>query len=84
MRLTPQEAGRLGGLKGGKSRSAAKIAAARRNGFQPTKPEGVRTAPEPVKHPRIIHIVPAPSTRKVPAPPAFEFDELNQLEEGGE
>jgi|HubBroStandDraft_5_1064220.scaffolds.fasta_scaffold17762_1 hypothetical protein len=33
-RITPQEAGRRGGLIGGKSRSAAKLAAARRNGFQ--------------------------------------------------
>ena len=35
-RMTPQEVGRLGGLKGGRSRSAAKQAAARRNGFQKT------------------------------------------------
>lgn len=37
-RLTPQEAGRKGGLKGGKSRSEAKLAAARRNGFQKQEP----------------------------------------------
>lgn len=35
-RLTPQEAGRLGGLKGGRSRSAKKLAACKRNGFQKT------------------------------------------------
>jgi len=35
-RLTPQEAGRLGGLKGGRSRSEKKLAACRRNGFQKT------------------------------------------------
>jgi hypothetical protein len=33
-RMTPQEAGRRGGLLGGKSRSAKKLAAALRNGFQ--------------------------------------------------
>ncbi len=37
-RITPQEAGRLGGLKGGKSRSAAKLAACRKNGFQRPAP----------------------------------------------
>jgi hypothetical protein len=34
MRLTPQEAG----AKGGRSRSVKKIAACRRNGFQPSEP----------------------------------------------
>jgi hypothetical protein len=37
-RMTPQEAGRKGGLIGGRSRSPAKLAAARRNGFQRTEP----------------------------------------------
>lgn len=36
IRMTPQEAGRKGGLVGGKSRSAVKIAACRKNGFQKT------------------------------------------------
>jgi hypothetical protein len=34
----PVAAGRKGGLKGGRSRSAAKLAAAKRNGFQRRKP----------------------------------------------
>jgi len=37
-RISPQEAGRRGGLIGGRSRSAAKLAACRRNGFQRTAP----------------------------------------------
>lgn len=49
-RLTPQEAGRKGGLKGGKSRSEAKLAAARRNGFQKQEPtpEKVPTERAPI------------------------------------
>ena len=35
-RITAVEAGRLGGQIGGRSRSAAKVAASRRNGFQKT------------------------------------------------
>lgn len=37
-RITPQEAGRLGGLRGGKSRSTAKLAACKKNGFQKAAP----------------------------------------------
>jgi hypothetical protein len=38
-RMTASEAGRRGGLIGGRSRSTAKLAAARRNGFQPQTPQ---------------------------------------------
>ncbi len=45
-RITPQEAGRRGGLIGGKSRSAAKLAAAKKNGFQRTPaPESEQAQP---------------------------------------
>jgi hypothetical protein len=37
-RMTPQEAGRRGGKVGGRSRSAAKLAACKRNGFQKAEP----------------------------------------------
>jgi hypothetical protein len=103
--MTPQEAGRLGGAIGGKSRSAAKIAAARRNGFQKTEPAA--PTPEPRKatlspaeldeicekyapgapaHKPPLTVVPAPSNRKPPAPsvPVIPWDELSQIEEGGE
>jgi hypothetical protein len=52
-RITPAEAGRRGGLIGGRSRSAAKLSAARRNGFQPTKPpeEASQPAPPPTAVP---------------------------------
>lgn len=48
MRMTPQEAGRLGGLKGGKSTSAAKRAAAKRNGFQKTTEPGAPATKPPL------------------------------------
>ena len=48
MPADPRAAGRKGGLIGGKSKSAAKLAAARRNGFQRVEnlpsPEPVATA----------------------------------------
>jgi hypothetical protein len=43
-RMTPQEAGRLGGLKGGRSKSRAKLDAARHNGFK--KVDESKPAPE--------------------------------------
>jgi hypothetical protein len=42
--MSAAEAGR----KGGRSRSAAKLAAARRNGFQPCREDNQPTAPPPV------------------------------------
>lgn len=47
-RMTPQEAGRLGGLKGGKSRSEKKLAAARRNGFQKQAATPMQKLPDPM------------------------------------
>jgi hypothetical protein len=62
MPADPVEAGRKGGRIGGRSKSPAKIAAAKRNGFQPRQPvEQPAPAPEPVTE------QPAPSS----APRAF-------------
>jgi hypothetical protein len=44
-RMTAQEAGRKGGKVGGKSRSAAKLAACKKNGFQKTAPAPAAPAP---------------------------------------
>jgi hypothetical protein len=56
MPSNPREAGR----KGGASRSEAKLAAARRNGFQKT------TAEEPAPERPHVIVVPAPSNRRPP------------------
>ena len=60
-RMTPQEAGRKGGLIGGHSRSAAKLAACRRNGFQRTAPtpdaEQEQAAPLIVHQPAPIELL---------------------------
>jgi len=76
-RMTASEAGRLGGLKGGKSKSAAKLAAAKRNGFQPrAKAAPAEAKPDTVeKLRRICTVVPAPSNRKPPAPVPDEFSQ---------
>ena len=76
LRMTPSEAGRLGGLKGGKSRSEKKLAAARCNGFQKaTKAEPVPTVPGE-KFRRVIAV---PSNREAPNPqPTTATDELQQ------
>lgn len=39
--------GRLGGMKGGKSKSAAKIAAVRENGRKGGRPKGSKNRPKP-------------------------------------
>jgi hypothetical protein len=44
-RINAAEAGRKGGMVGGKSRSAAKLAACRRNGFQKMNSENEITIP---------------------------------------
>jgi hypothetical protein len=59
--MDTREAGKLGGLIGGKSRSAAKLNAARRNGF---KPKAAPTAPRQVP-------VPVSNTLTIPEPPAW-------------
>ena len=56
-RMSASEAGRKGGLIGGKSRSPAKLAACKRNGFQKAAPE----APAPQLAPIAA-----------PAPPVFK------------
>lgn len=72
MPADPVEAGR----KGGRSRSAAKLAAARRNGFQPRKPAAEQpappaTVPQPVAAP-VSEQAAAPVDACVrPAPRAF-------------
>jgi hypothetical protein len=42
-RITASEAGRIGGKIGGKSKSPAKLAACRRNGFQKVNAENSET-----------------------------------------
>jgi len=70
----PSKAGKIGG----KSKSPAKLAAARRNGFQRVaKAEPVPTVPGE-KFRRVI-AVPAPSNHRPPKPqPATATDELQQ------
>jgi hypothetical protein len=56
-RMTAAEAGRIGGQKGGKSRSPAKLAACRKNGFKKlydTTAEEILQALAPPTKPRLL------------------------------
>jgi hypothetical protein len=70
--MDTREAGALGGRIGGKSRSAAKVAACRRNGFKPKRATVPEFTPK-VAAPKYV-LSPSPST------PAPVFDELDQTQ----
>jgi hypothetical protein len=70
MPADPVEAGRKGGRIGGRSKSPAKIAAAKRNGFQPRQPvEQPAPAPEPVTEQPAPSSAPRPFFLKTQRPP---------------
>jgi hypothetical protein len=77
MGADPRAAGRKGGL----SRSPAKIAAARRNGFQKCGTPEVTTEPTGAA-PRKVVLVVASSNHRPPAAPAPVPDALDQTEGG--
>lgn len=63
-RMSAAEAGRLGGLKGGKSRSDKKLAACRRNGFQPTKPTATPVPAAEPGRPGPLLFIPKPEANR--------------------
>jgi hypothetical protein len=74
MPADPSKAGKIGG----KSKSAAKLAAARRNGFQKVTEAESKPVPT-VEQLRRVIAVPAPSNRRSPKPqPTTATDELQQ------